>query len=228
MWGSPLPLSPATFRSLHEHAGGDNVLVSGNCFGGIMARATSCGFFGARPDLVATGCQADAAEVAQSRDYLHMFFSSLTAARRAAADADRDGAISFAEAHWYASTEGDARNVTYTSIDALADDWFSANPAALPQSLTVKEILAMATSAPPAEAKALRSLLAGSSADLALPLGDPAGSAMRWRPGSGLPRALAAQLTRRLIYLRDSGKPDTELARLQSCEGRSVEAFLKP
>jgi hypothetical protein len=228
MWGSPLPLSPATFRSLHEHGGGDNVLVSGNCFGGIMARATSCGFFGARPDLVATGCQADAAEVAQSRDYLHMFFSSLTASTRAAADADRDGAISFAEAHWYASTEGDARNVTYTSIDALADDWFNAHPGSLPQSLTVKEILALATSAPPAEAKALRSLLAGSSADLALPLGDPAGSALRWRPGSGLPRALAAQLTRRLIYLRDSGKPDSELARLQSCENRSVEAFLKP
>jgi hypothetical protein len=51
---------------------------------------------------------------------------------------------------------------------------------------------------------------------------------MRWRPGSGLPRALAAQLARRLIYLRDSGKPDPELARLQSCENRSVAAFLKP
>ena len=45
--------------TLHEHGGGDDVLVSGNCFGGVMARATSCGFFGARPDIVATGCQAD-------------------------------------------------------------------------------------------------------------------------------------------------------------------------
>jgi hypothetical protein len=228
MWGSPLPLSPATFRSLHEHGGGDDVLVSGNCFGGVMARTTSCGFFGARPDLIATGCQADAAEVAQSRDYLHMFFSTLTPATRAAADADRDGVISFSEAHWYASTEGDARNVTYTSIDALADAWFGAHPEALPRSLTVREIQALATGAPTAEAQALRRLLAGFSEDLAVSLEDPAGAAMRWIPDGRQPRALAAQVTRRLIYLRDSGKPGNELARLQSCENRSVAAFLQP
>ncbi|MEY2853163.1 MAG: hypothetical protein RL030_295 [Pseudomonadota bacterium] len=228
MWGSPLPLSPGTFRSLHEHGGGDDVLVSGNCFGGVMARTTSCGFFGARPDLIATGCQADAAEVAQSRDYLHMFFSSLTPATRMAADADGDGAISFSEAHWYASTEGDVRNVTYTSIDALADAWFDAHPAALPRSLTVKDILALAPGAPAAEARAVRNLLAGFSPDLELPLADPAGAAMRWTPRGGLPRALAAQVTRRLIYLKESGKPGDELARLQSCEKRSVAAFLQP
>jgi hypothetical protein len=51
---------------------------------------------------------------------------------------------------------------------------------------------------------------------------------MRWTPESGLPRALAAQAARRLVYLRDSGKPDNELARLQSCESRSVAEFLKP
>jgi hypothetical protein len=227
MWGSPAPLAPATLRTLHEHGGGDDVLVSGNCFGGVMARATSCGFFGARPDIVATGCQADAAQVAQSQDYLHMFFSSLTPAARKAADTDGDGVISFAEAHWYASTAGDARNVTYTSIDALADAWFDAHPQALPHSLTVREIKALAVGAPPSEAQALGGLLAGFDADLAVPLEDIAGLAERWRPGA-MPRALASQLARRLLFLRNANDQTSQLARLQSCENRSVAAFLKP
>ena len=147
MWSSPVALTPARLRALHEHSGGDNVLVSGNCFGGVMARSTSCGFFGARPDIIATGCQADAAVVAQSKDYLHMFFSSLTPKTLAWADADGNGAISFAEAHWYASTEADPRNITYTSIDALADAWFEAHPETLPRSLTVREILLLMTKA---------------------------------------------------------------------------------
>jgi hypothetical protein len=227
MWGSPTPLAPPTLRTLHEHGGGDDVLVSGNCFGGVMARASSCGFFGARPDIVATGCQADAALVAQSQDYLHMFFSSLTPAARKAADADGDGVISFAEAHWYASTVGDARNVTYTSIDALADNWFDTHPETLPPSLTVGEIKTLARVSPPAEAQALGALLAGFDASLVVPLVDLAGQAARWRPGI-MPRALAGQLTRRLLFLKNSDNQGAELARLQSCENRSVAAFLRP
>jgi hypothetical protein len=228
MWSSPTPLSPATLRALHEHSGGDNVLVSGNCFGGVMAQATSCGFFGARPDIIATGCQADAAEVAQSRDYLHMFFSSLTSAARAAADADGNGAISFAEAHWYASTEGDPRNVTYTSIDALADAYFDSHPDALPAAMVVRDLRTLATSAPPAEARALRSVVNAFNGDLPIPLGDLAGQAKRWRPNAGEPRALVAQLARRLLFLKNPVAGSTELARYQSCENRSVAAFLQP
>ena len=225
MWGSPTPLSPATLRSLHEYGGGDDVLVSGNCFGGVMARATSCGFFGARPDVIASGCQADAAVVAQSHDYLHSFFSSLTPAARKEADADGNGIISFAEAHWYASTESDARNITYTSIDALADTWFDAHPESLPHSITVREIQALG--APPPEARALRGLLAGFDGDLAVPLDDLSGQTVRWKPGI-MPRALVGQLARRLLFLKNTGDQRTELARLLSCENRSVADFLKP
>jgi hypothetical protein len=227
MWSSPTPLSPAVLHSLHEYSGGDNVLVSGNCFGGIMARAMSCGFFGARPDIIATGCQADAAEVAQSRDYLHMFFSSLEPAVRQAADADGNGVISFAEAHWYASTEGDPRNVTYTGIDALADTYFESHPEALPHSLPVREILALTNSAPPAESRTLRSLLAGYSPDVVLLLTNLADLAGRWRP-DGTPRTMASQLTRRLLYLLHADDHRADVARLQSCENRSVAAFLRP
>lgn len=227
-WGSPVALSPTTLRALHEHGGGDDVLVSGNCYGGVMARAASCGFFGARPDVVATGCQADAAEVAQSRDYLHTFFASFSPEARALADADGDGQVSFAEAHWHASTEGDPRNVTYTSIDALADDWFAAHPEALPERLTVREAQQIAKQAPPAEGKALQRLLGEHHPDLVLSLTDLAGQVERWQPGSVLPRAMTAQLMRRVLYLQKADKADAELARLQSCESRSVAQFLKP
>ncbi len=228
MWGSPAPLSPATLRALHEYSGGDNVLVSGNCFGGVMARATSCGFFGARPDVIATGCQADAAEVAQSRDYLHMFFASLAPTARTAADADGNGAISFAEAHWYASAHGDPRNVTYTSVDALADAWFDAHPDALPSSLRVGEVQALAVGAPMAEARALREVLTGFHAGVEIRLDDLAGQANQWQPGSGMPRAMAGQLTRRLLFQQKAQDRRAELARLQSCENRAIADFLAP
>ena len=225
-WGTPTPLAPATLRALHEHGGGDDVLVSGNCFGGVMAQAMSCGFFGARPDIIATGCQADAAEVAQSRDYLHMFFSGLLPGTLRLADADGDGAISFAEAHWYASIEGDVRNVTYTSIDALADAWFDSHPA-LPRGLPVRDILALAAAGSPAEARAVRSLLSGYHGELVVLLEDLAGQAARWTPQAG-PRPLAGQLARRLLFLKNADDQRGEVARLQSCENRAVATFLKP
>jgi hypothetical protein len=228
MWSSPTPLPPAALHAMHEHSGGDNVLVSGNCFGGIMARTTSCGFFGARPDIVATGCQADAAQVAQSRDYLHMFFASLAPGARRLVDADTDGAVSFAEAHWYASAEGDARNVTYTSIDALADAWFDAHPDALPGRLAVRDILTLAAGAPPAEARVLRNLLNGYDAGLMVPLKDLAALAEGWNPASGQPRTLVSQLTRRLLYLKHNQDQRAAIAQLQACENRSVAGFLNP
>lgn len=226
MWGTPAPLSPAALRALHDRGGGDDVLVSGNCYGGVMARATSCGFFGARPDIIASGCQADAAQVAQSVDYVHMFFLGLTPGTRRRVDADGDGVVSFAEAHWYASIEGDARNVTYTSIDALADAYFDAHPDALPRELAVRDVLALTTDAPAGEAQTLRSLLAGYDAGLKLPLEDLAGQVARRSQNSAMPRVLAAQLARRLLFLKGPAGKDSEVARLQSCENRSVAAFV--
>jgi hypothetical protein len=228
MWGSAAPLAPATLQALHEYGGGDDVLVSGNCFGGVMARAMSCGFFGARPDIVATGCQADAAAVAQSRDYLHTFFSALAPGALRLVDADGNGAVSFAEAHWYASLEGDVRNVTYTSVDALADAYFDAHPDALPREIAVRDILALTTDAPRPEARTLRTLLAGYDGGLTLPLDDLAAQVDGRSPASAAPRVLVAQLARRLLFLRTSAGKGEDVARIQSCENRSVSAFLKP
>ncbi len=151
MWSSSAPLPPAAMRTLHEHGGGDDVLVSGQLLRRRHGARHELWILRARPDIVATGCQADAAEVAQSRDYLHVFFSALAPGARRVVDVDGDNRVSFAEAHWHASIEGDTRNVTYTSVDALADAWFeSAHDA--PRSIKVRDALALAAAAPPAEA----------------------------------------------------------------------------
>jgi hypothetical protein len=227
MWSSPLPLSPIALRELHEHGGGDDVLVSGNCFGGVMARATSCGFFGARPDIIATGCQADAVQVAQSRDYLHMFFAGLAPGARRLVDTDGNGTISFAEAHWYASTEGDVRNITYTSIDALADEWFETHADSAPRSIAVRDVLLLANVGTTAETHTLRNLLVGYDPALPILLDDLATQSTQWKPGAG-PRPLVAQMARRLLFVKNTKEERAALSQLQSCENRSVAAFLQP
>jgi hypothetical protein len=228
MWSSLAPLAPSALRALHEQSAGDNVLVSGNCFGGVMARATSCGFFGARPDIVATGCQADAAEVAQSRDYLHTFFSAIAPGAIRLVDANKDGVVSFAEAHWYAGIEGDVRNVPYTTVDALADAWFDSQPAGLPRTLTAKEVLDLAKTAPPAEARTLGTLLAGYDAAYSISLADIGQQSEKWAPSTGSPRPLVGQLARRLLFLKSNESKGAEPTAALACENRSIAEFLKP
>ena len=135
--------------------------------------------------------------------------------------------ISFAEAHWYASTEGDVRNVTYTSIDALADAGSIRIPRHCHAASPCARSRHLSTGASPGEVQALGALLAGFDANLAVSLDDLAGQAVRWQPGA-TPRALAGQLARRLLFQKNAGEQRTELARLQSCENRPVAAFLKP
>jgi hypothetical protein len=229
LWGQLAELGPADLAVLHETGKGDDVLVSGNCFGGVMARAMSCGFFAARPDIVATGCQADAAEVAQSRDYLKMFFASVTPEEQGRADADGDGAISFEEAHWFASVHGDTRNITYTTLDALADEWFAAHPETLPRSLTVAELQQLAAGAPPAEREAVRRMTDGLTAANDVPLQDLAAQAGAWsRLQAGI-RPMLAQLARRMLYVqRHSATDGAQVAAVRACEARPIAAFLAP
>lgn len=227
LWASPALLSPANLHELHAFGGGDDVLVSGNCFGGVMAKSMSCGFFGARPDVIATGCQADAAEVAQSKDYLHVFFASLSAAERAKADIDRDGAISFDEAHWRASLIGDQRNVTYSSADAMAEDYFAAHPEQLPATIRVAELRELARGAPVVEAGAAARLTEGLAPDTVIMLTDIAGQASRWKgPGEGV-RPMLAQLSKRLLYTQRHAGDSAELKRIEACGNQSIAGFLR-
>jgi len=228
LWGHLGSLSPADLATLHAHGGGDDVLVSGNCFGGVMARAMSCGFFAARPDIVATGCQADALQVAESRDYLKMFFASVTADEKPRADADGDGTVSFEEAHWFASAQGDIRNVTYTTLDAFADDWFAAHPQELPEQLTVRELRQLAAGATPAERQAVHRMTDGLTADIAFSLRDLAGQATAWSQQQAGVRPMIAQLARRVLYVQRHAAGDAGVAAVRACESRSIAKFVAP
>jgi hypothetical protein len=228
LWGQLAELGPADLAALHHAGRGDDVIVSGNCFGGVMARAMSCGFFAARPDIIATGCQADAGEVAQSRDYLKMFFASVTPDERQRADADADGMISFEEAHWFASAHGDTRNVTYTTLDALADEWFARHPEDLPEGITVAELRQLARGAPPAERQAVQRMTDGLTPGNELSLRDLATQADAWsRLQAGI-RPMIAQLARRMLYVQRRGAGDADVAAVRACEARPIAQFLAP
>jgi hypothetical protein len=226
MWSQAAALGAEEMTALHRLGGGDDVLVSGNCYGGVLAHSSSCGFFGARPDTLASGCQADAAVVAESNDYLKVFFESLSRARRSLANFDGDDSISFEEAHWEASLDGDARNVTYSTVDALADDYFAAHPADLPAELPVSELQKLAEHATPAERAAFKRLAYGLEPGYGIPLRDLADQATRYSEKPEGPRPMLGQLAHRLLYTQRYAGDNAELAQAQACGSRSIKGFL--
>ena len=74
------------------------------------------------------------------------------------------------DAHWSASTELEDHQLSYTTTDALVDDYFAAHPDRLPKALTVAEIRLAARTLPRAEADAAATLTAGLAPELAIPL----------------------------------------------------------
>ena len=179
LWGHGLPLTPADLQPLRG-AAGKVVMVSGACNGGQFAKAAQCGFFAAHPDVRASGCQLSPAALETSDDYLRLFFRAATGAGAAGGGAPpRPGAArsrgaaaapTLYDAHWYASTRLEDHQLSYTTTDALIDEYFAANPDKLPASLTVAQIRDAARTAPRAEAEAATALTAQLAPDLAIPL----------------------------------------------------------
>lgn len=239
IWGHLETLSADGLREFHEDTGAENVIVSGACFGGIFAESASCGFFAARPDVVAAGCQRSPAAIAESDDYPRWYFRSLEPRYRAEADADGDGAISFREAHWFAATRLEHDQIPYTTLDALADRHFENQPSALPVSLTPGALRLLSESAPPAESRALASLTERVPDGRAIDLTNPAGQkrkaarrldgladaeSSRRNEAMSLPYRLAlVQLARRLVY---RSVAESDVSAVDACESRNIPDFL--
>jgi len=132
-------LTPQSMKKLHHNSKATNVLVSGNCYGGIMARSVSCGFFAASPHLTASGCWEDAELGKDLEDYVGLFFKALSDTE---ADYNQDSRITFSEAHAYATIHGVDIDTPYTTIDALADEYFEKNPQHLAPHIFVRYIRA--------------------------------------------------------------------------------------
>lgn len=132
LWGHLATIDAPLLESLVDKTGSELVMVSGACNSGQFAAAPSCGFFAAHPEVVATGCQKSPEALRGSDDYLGEFFGGV---RSSEADLDRDGAVSFAEAHWYASVRLEHHQIPYDSLDALVDAYWQANADALPNAI---------------------------------------------------------------------------------------------
>src|SRR5690606_4826091 len=123
----------------------------------------------------AAGCQLSPEAVAASDDYLRLFFRSATGAAAAPATSaqrsrSRAALPSLYDAHWYASTRLEDHQITYTTTDAIIDEYFDEHPEAVPRGVTVAQIRAAAQAGPRAEAEAALALTEGLAPDLVIPL----------------------------------------------------------
>jgi hypothetical protein len=244
LWGHGLTMLPADLEPLKAESTGELVMVSGACHGGMYAKAVGCGFFAAHPEVIASGCQLSAAALETSDDYLRHFFRAATGATAAAAPAagqrNRQRPTLY-DAHWYASTRLEDHELSYTTTDALIDDYFAAQPAALPASLTVAEIRAAARTLPRAAADAAVALTAGLTPEMAIPLtgyveANQAANAKladaRELPSAernrltALPYKLVLQLLARRIAYAALKVSDADYALAANCEQRSLQEFL--
>jgi hypothetical protein len=173
LWGHGLTVVPDDVAPIAREGAGEMIMVSGACNSGLYAKAVQCGFFAAHPDVKAAGCQLSPAALDASDDYLRHFFRAAAGATEPPANARRarrPPATTLYDAHWYASARLESHEISYTTTDALIDDYFASHADALPPSLTVAEILAAARALSRSEADAAAALTAGLAPDLAIPL----------------------------------------------------------
>jgi hypothetical protein len=169
--------------------------------------------------------------IEHSDDYLRLFFREL-------ASGERDGAgVRLDRAHWAASMQLEHHQLSYTTVDALADEYFVATPDALPKRMTVGEIRKLRPVATPPEADALDALTKGLDPTFAIALDDlvkrnhdaekvlqgrrESSSAQRNRTLSLPYRLMLPSLARRLTY-RSARSSDPTLQRTTQCEAESL------
>lgn len=244
LWGSGLTLLPSDLAPLDDKSVSALVLVSGACHGGMFARVGQCGFFAAHPDVIATGCQLSPEALETSDDYLRYFFQAATDANMpnsAMSNTSSRKMPTLSAAHWYATTHLEDHQISYSTTDAIIDEYFSSHPERLPASMTVREILASADVLTEDERRALEKLTSDLPKDLDIPLTGyielhheaqekladerELASAARNKM-TNMPYMLALpQMARRLAY-RSLDVPDGEFLAASVCEQQSIPEIL--
>jgi hypothetical protein len=242
LWGSGLTLMPADLAPLGQDSRADLVMVSGACNGGLFATAVQCGFFAARPEVIASGCQLSPEALATSDDYLRFFFRAASDRAHSSPSRKTDPrGPTLAAAHWFATARLEDHQISYSTTDALIDAYFDAHPDRLPASMTVGAMRDAAGSLDPDERGALAELTAGLAPALDVPLtgfvdlnhaaqaklenARELSSAER-NHLTNLPYKLTLpQLARRLAYKR-LGVGDEAFEAASACEQRSIPALL--
>jgi hypothetical protein len=244
VWGHGLTMQPEDLLPV-KRRGGQLVMVSGACHSGMFARAAQCGFFAAHPEVTTAGCQLSPAALDASDDYLRHFFTAATGGASPSAEGSRRrGATrvlpSLAEAHWYASLRVEDHQISYTTTDALIDEYFAAHPEDLPQEMSVEQIRTAAAFMTPADAKAVEALTLGLAPEYPIPLtghveaskaaaeklaGAAELSSAERNAIADLPyKLMLPALARRAAYASLIVE-DEEYAAAASCEARSLRSF---
>lgn len=233
IWGLHGTVTPDDFTALGEGSVSDLVMVSGGCHSGIFARSVQCGFFAAHPDVIATGCQMSDSAIESSDDYLRLFFDPIPNLQQSP---------TLSQAHWSASVRLEDHQLSYTTVDALADNYFATSSARLPPSMSVAEIRRLRSAATLEEAKALDVLTAGLAADLPVSLTDVVErnhaaraklqnarefSSQRRNTIIALPYKLMLPMLARRLVFRKAGSTDKHLQRATQCESQSIADALR-
>lgn len=234
IWGMLGTFTPEDMSRVGAARRGELTMISGGCNSGIFARAVQCGFFAAHPEIVSTGCQLSQEAIERSDDYLRMFFRSMSQHRAAGEN------VSLERAHWEASVRLEQHQISYTTVDALADAHFSAAPGTLPQQMSVAEIRKLRSAATPAEAQALDVLTHELGSELSIALTDAVArnhaadkklqgmteaSSEQRNDTLSLPyRLMVPSLARRLLY-RSTNAGDKQLQSATACEARTLTTF---
>jgi hypothetical protein len=244
LWGQGVTIEPTDIEPIKHESGGEMIMVSGACHGGMYAKAAQCGFFAAHPEVLASGCQLSPAALQTSDDYLRHFFRAAAPAPPVAGATARTRGQrppTLYDAHWYASTRLEDHQLSYTTTDALIDDYFAAHPQDLPAALTVAEIQRAARTLTRAEADAVAALTQGWAPALSIPLTGyvEANHAADARLADAvemastdrnrviaLPYKLVLPLLARRIAYTALRVKDADYAAAASCERQSLQEFL--
>lgn len=214
-----------------------NVMVSGICYGGIFAGSVDCGFFGAAPDTIATGCWTQ--KPSEVKDYASNFWGAVNSKNRST--------ITFEEAHWFAVANRYSDDVPYTSMDKLADEYLRKKEDAVPDVMSVIEAKKLLSKSTPSEKAAFLKLTQKMKNDDYIPLKalsvrqsvvEALAKGMKQSELNNAPanvvfeptEMLLAQFVRRLIFENevDSAKKEIQekFKKVRACEQQSISMFL--
>ena len=158
--------------------------------------------------------------------------SGKTPTNRAVADNNHDGQISFEEAHWFAVTHGSQKDIPFTSLDALAEEYYKKNPTQLISSVTAKDVRSLLgasvssqnfVSATPGEVNFLNNYVVSKLA---------ASDKVSLIPGQETQHLFLAQVLRRIYFRHQissvaSGELLDRAKRVFRCENQSIQNFLR-
>jgi hypothetical protein len=205
-----------------------NLIYQGGNPKKALATHDRCGFFATVKSLPSVGCTPEVNE-ADYQDYSSSFFAGLSGVNRVgkkveSADYDRDGRISFREAHAFAKIDEKASDLPVSTLEVWLQERLTGSDRSAILAMPIAEIL---KNARPEQAVVVKTLAKSLDYDLRK---SNRGNRILRRPKSQLVKTYSERLAMELLNIqaeqkvRKSGKAEnlSFLEKLLNCEGRSL------